>query len=230
MNDIENHYKNCFFSAFQEYFRDRSDFDTFLDKLKADKMKIIRLGFFYHIITQEIRHAGITLIAIFSIMEATATQKYLTFDEWLLAKKGPGNIPFPIANRRDFRKLIADLQKQYYIKHGSSEKVRNFINRYFSGANKQKLIEGFRIKGRSTGYAFLNFNDKVKAIVDMLYNERSAFVHNARLPQISNQKVKMIGYCKVKHKDTYVSIQILINEIQKMFEKAFIEFLKTTYA
>jgi hypothetical protein len=162
-------------------------------------------------------------------MEATATEKYLTFDEWLLAK-GPENISFQITNRCDFIKLIPSLQEQYYNKHGSSRKVQNFINNYFSDADKQNLIDGFRIKDKSPKYDSLNFNDKVKAIVDMLYKERSDFVHNARLPQISDQKGKTIGYYKVKNKDTYVSRQISINEIQKMFEKAFIKFLKTTYA
>jgi hypothetical protein len=60
----------------------------------------------------------------------------------------------------------------------------------------------------------------------MLYNERNAFVHQARLPQISNQQVKMLGHLKIKNKYMNVSIKIPINEIQEMFERAFVKYLR----
>ncbi len=228
--DFEEHNKKCFFDAFKIYFKDRSDFDTLLEKLKEDdKSKIIRLGFFYYIITKKIGYAGITLISIFSMMEATALNKFRTFDQWLLAKiKGGENISFPIADRDCFKKAILSFQKEYFKKHGSSERVRRFINKYFCTEDKQKLIRGFQIKGKSIAFDSLNFDDQIKAIVDMLYNERNAFVHQGRLPQMSDRQGKMFGYFKIKNKNTYVSIEISINEIQKMFERAFIKFLRET--
>jgi hypothetical protein len=222
IKNFEEHSMNCFFSAFQEHFKDRSDFDACLDNLNAEKDKITRLGFFYYVVTKEIGHAGITLISIFSIMEAIAHEKFQPFDQWLLAKiKGAENISFPIADRHDFKKLILSFQIEYYTKHGSSEKVRNFINNYFSIEDKQKLIGGFQIKAEGLHFDSLNFEEQVKAIVDMLYKERNAFIHQGRLPQISDQKVHMLGNCKIKNIDTPVSIQISINEIKKMFERAF---------
>ena len=104
IREFEEHNKDCFFDAFKKYFKDRSDFDTLLEELKEEtKSKIIRLGFFYYIITKEIGHAGMTLISIFSIMEATAPNKFRTFDQWLQAKiKRGGNISFPIADQDCF--------------------------------------------------------------------------------------------------------------------------------
>jgi hypothetical protein len=229
IKNFEEHNKNCFFSAFQEHFKDRSDFDACLDNLNAEKDKITRLGFFYYVVTKEIGHAGVTLISIFSIMEATAHENFQPFDQWLLAKiKRTENISFPIADRHDFKNLILSLQNEYYAKHGSSEKVRNFINKYFSIEDKQRLIGGFQITDERLNYDSLNFEDKVKAIVDMLYKERNAFVHQGQLPQISAQKVNMLGYCRIKNINAFVSIQISIDEIKEMFEKAFIKFIKTT--
>ena len=230
--DFEEHNKECFFDAFKKYFKDRSDFDTLLANLKEEaKSKIIRLGFFYHIITKEIGHAGITLISIFSIMEATAPNKFRTFDQWLLAKlKRGGNISFPIADRDCFKKAILSFQKEYFKKYGSSERVRRFINKYFCTEDKQQLIRGFQIKDKSITFDSLNFDNQIKTIVDMLYNERNAFVHLGRLPQMSDRQGKMLGYFKIKNKNTYVSIEISINKIQKMFERAFIKFLRETCA
>ena len=227
---VEEMYKintDLFYCAFKEYFYNRADFDACLDTLNEEKENIIRLGFFYYVVTKEIKHAGVTLISLFSIMEATANKKFQPFDQWLLAKiKEPENIPYPISDRQGFKSLILSLQTKYYAEHGSSEKVRNFIDKYFSPQDKQRLIGGFQIKDESQNYKSLNFEEQVKTIVDMLYKERNAFVHEGRLPQITNQKGKMLGYCKIKNNNTPVSIQISINEIQKMFEKAFINFLK----
>lgn len=218
--------KDLFFCAFKDYFGNRSDFDACLANLNKEREEIIRLGFFYYVVTKEIKHAGVTLISIFSIMEATACEKFQPFDQWLLAKiKKSENISFPISDKHGFKELILSLKNEYYAKHGSSEKVRNFINKYFSREDKKKLIGGFKIKNGHLNYESLDFDDKVKAIVDMLYKERNAFVHQGRLPQITEQKVNMLGHCKIKNIDTFVSIQISINEIQFMFERAFIKFL-----
>lgn len=229
VKNFEEQNINCFFSAFQEYFDNRSDFDDCLINLKEKKNEIARLGFFYYVVTKEIRHAGITLISIFSIMEATSQKDFKTFDQWLLSKIKKGkNISFPVLNRDSFKKLILSFQKEYFKKNGSSEKVRKFINDYFSTEDKQRLISGFRIQNKGLDFDSFGFDDKVRVIVDMLYEERNAFVHQARLPQILDQKVKMIGYCKVKKKNTPVSIEISITEIQKMFERAFINILRNT--
>lgn len=218
---------DLFYCAFKEYFENRADFDTHLENLKNEKEKIIRLGFFYHVVTKEIKHASVTLISLFSIMEATAYEKFQPFDQWLLAKiKEPESISFPLSDRQDFKRTILSFQKKYYTEHGSSEKVKNFINTYFSDEDKQKLIGGFQIKDSSLNFKSLSFEDRVKAIVDMLYKERNAFVHEGRLPQITDNNVKMLGYCKIKNNDTFVSIQMSIKEIQKMFEKAFVNFVK----
>ena len=88
------------------------------------------------------------------------------------------------------------------------------------------MIGGFQIKNKRINHNFFDFDDKVKVIVDMLYNERNAFVHNARLPQITDQNVEMLGYVKVKNKNTYVSVKISINEIKRMFEKAFVKLIR----
>ncbi len=207
--------RNDFFGAFQDYFKDRSDFDACLNSLKEEKDKITELGFFYNLVTKEIPHAGITLISIFSIMEALSKDKFQPFDQWLLAKikKKSKNISFPIEDRKDFRTIIVSLQEKYFAKHGSSEKVH-----------------GFQVRENKSDFNALNPDDKVKAIVDMLYKERNAFVHQGRLPQISDQRVKMLGYCIIKNKSRFVSIQISINEIKKMFEKAFILFIKEASA
>ena len=227
---VEDMYRinsDLFYCAFEEYFENKSDFDACLANLNNEKENIIRLGFFYYVVSKEIKHAGVILISLFSIMEATAYEKFQPFDEWLLAKiKEPESILFPLSNRQDLKSTILSLQSKYYTEHGSSAKVRNFINNYFSLEDKQKLIGGFQIRDTSLNYASLNFEEQVKAIVDMLYNERSAFVHQGRLPQITDQKVKMLGHCKIKNNNTPVSIQISINEIQKMFEKAFVNFVK----
>ncbi len=229
--NLEERDIDYFYSAFADHFKDKSEFECFLNKLNSEKNKIARIGYFYYVATKEIGHAGIILISIFSIMEATAQEEFQTFDQWLLAKiKGIENISFPITDQHDFKKLIILLQEEYYSKHGSSKKVRNFINNYFRIEDKQKLIGGFHIKNESVNHDSLDFDDKVKMTVDMLYNERNAFVHKARLPQLSNQNVKMLGCYKVRNKDTYVSIEIAINEIQKMFERAFIKFIEETCA
>jgi hypothetical protein len=226
--EFESHNRDCFFNAFQSYFKDRADFETMLEELgEESKTKIIRLGFFYHIITKEIRHAGITLISIFSIMEATAPEKFRTFDQWLLSRvKGDGDISLPITDRECFKEAILSFQKEYFEKHGSSERVRRFINNYFSTQDKDQLIKGFQIKDRRVDFDSLNFDDQLKTIVDMLYNERNAFVHQGRLPQVTDRPDEMLGYFKVRNKDSYVSIQLSMNTIQKMFERAFMKFLK----
>jgi hypothetical protein len=224
--EFEKHNEDCFFDAFKKYFKDRPDFDTMLGKLRYEsKSKIIRLGFFYHIITKEIGHAGITLISIFSIMEAIDQNKFRTFDQWLLAKiKKDKNIPFPIANQTGFKDAIISFQKEYYQKHGSSEKVRRFISKYYKTEDKQLLIRSFQIKDQSVGFDNLNFVDQIKTIVDMLYNERSAFVHQGQLPPITDHHDKMLGNFKIKGKNSYVSIEISINTFQEMFERAFMNF------
>lgn len=228
--DFEDQNKERFFDAFKIYFKDRSDFDTLLEKIKAeDKLKIIRLGFFYYIITKEIGHAAITLISIFSMMEATAQEKFRTFDQWLLAKIKKGeNISLPICNNKSFKKVILSLQKEYFEKHGSSERVRIFIDKYFCVEDKKKFVSGFRIKDKHSDIDYRSLDEKVRAIVDMLYDERSAFVHKGRLPQISDQPAT--GYYKIKNKQICVKREISINEIQKMYERAFIKFLRETYA
>lgn len=230
--DFEEHNKDRFFDAFKKYFKDRSEFDTLLDKLDEDgKRKLIRLGFFYYIITKEIGHAGITLISIFSIMEATAPDEFRTFDQWLLAKiNRAGDISFPIPDRDCFKKAILSFQKEYLKKHGSSERVRRFIDNYFCAEDKHQLIKGFEIKDKSIDFASLNFDKQIKIIVDMLYNERNAFVHRGRLPQLSDQPGRMFGYFKVKNKNANVSINISIDTIQNMFERAFMKFLRKTCA
>jgi len=224
--------RNDFFGAFQDYFKDRSDSDACLNSLEEEKDKITELGFFYNLVTKEIGHAGITLISIFSIMEALSKDKFQPFDQWLLAKikKKSKNISFPIEDRKDFRTIIVSLQEKYFAKHGSSEKVRRFVSKYFSDEDKNILVNGFQVRENKSDFNALNSDDKVKAIVDMLYKERNAFVHQGRLPQISDQRVKMLGYCNIKNKSTFVSIQISINEIKKMFEKAFILFIKEASA
>lgn len=106
------------------------------------------------------------------------------------------------------------------------KKVRDFIGNYFSDEDKHKLIGSFQIKNKRINHNSFDFEDKVKMIVDMLYNERNAFVHNTRLPQITDQNVEMSGYFKVKNKNTYVSVKISINEIKSMFEKAFVKLIR----
>jgi hypothetical protein len=220
--------KERFFDAFKKYFENRSNFDILLEKLKdEDKSKIIRLGFFYHIITKEIQDARITLICLFSIMEATAPNKFKTFDQWLLGKIKIGeNISFPIADRDCFKKAIISFQKEYFKEYGSSERVRKFIDEYFCTEDKQQLIKGFQIKDKSIAFDSLNFDKQIKIIVDMLYYERNAFIHQGRLTQISDRPDKKLGYLKIKNKDQCVSIKISINEIQEMFERAFMKFLR----
>jgi len=145
-----------------------------------------KVRFFYYVVTKEIKRAGVTLISIFSIfsiMEATACEKFQPFDQWLLAKiKKSENISFPISDKHGFKELIFSLQNEYYAKHGSSEKVRDFINKYFSREDKKKLIGGFKIKNGHLNYESLDFDDK---------KERNAFVHQGRLLQITEQKVNM---------------------------------------
>jgi len=218
---------DLFYSAFTQHFDNRSDFEKCLNNLNSEKSNIARLGFFYYVATKEIGHAGVVLIAIFSIMEATTQEEFQPFDQWLLAQiKGTENISFPIKDQKNFKNMILSLQKEYYSKHGSSKKVRNFIDNYFSDEDKQKLIGGFQIKDERVNHNSLDFEDKVKVIVDMLYNERNAFVHSARLPQLSDQNVKMLGCFRVKNKNTYVSVKISINEIKSMFEKAFVKLIR----
>ena len=218
MKNFETENEECFFNAFKKYFRDRSEFDTCLEKLKTEKDKIVRLGFFYYVVTQEIKPKGITLISIFSIMEATSQEKFQPFEEWLLGTiKRSENISLPIADPHSFKKLIDSLKKEYYSKHGASKKVRQFINNYFITEDKQKLISGFKVKDKRL---------ELKDIVTMLYNERNAFVHRGRLPQIFDRPGKTVGYLQIKGRETYVTIEITINEIQKMFERAFIKFLR----
>lgn len=185
--------KNDFYCAFQDYFKDRFDFDACVNSLGEEKDKIIELGFFYNLIIKEIGHAGITLITIFSIMEALSKDKFQPFDQWLLAeiKKELKNISSPIKDRKKFKTVIVSLQKKYFAKHGSSEKVRRFVGKYFSDEDKNVLVNGFQVKENISYFNPLNSDDKIKAIVDMLYKERNAFVHQARLPQIFEQNVKI---------------------------------------
>ena len=223
--------KNDFFTAFQEYFKDRAGFDSCLKSLKEDEDRIIELGFFYNLVTNEIGHAGITLISLFSIMEAVSKERFQPFDQWLLSKiKRDTSISFPIVDRGNFKETILSYQKKYFKKHGSAEKVRKFINQYFSMEDKKILIKSFKVKNKSIDFESLSFERQVKEIVKMLYNERNAFVHQGRLPQLTDRQDKMIGYFKIKNKTTYVSIEISIIKIQKMFERAFMKFLGQTCA
>ncbi|MFZ5570932.1 MAG: hypothetical protein ACOZF0_11035 [Thermodesulfobacteriota bacterium] len=227
INDMYRINSDLFYCAFEKYFENRNDFNERLSKLNDEKEEIIRLGFFYYVVTKEIKHAGVILISIFSIMEATADEKFQPFDQWLLAKiKEPESISFPITDQQDLKRTIVSLQNEYYAKHGSTEKVRSFVNRYFTLEDKQKLIAGFDIKDQSPKYKSLNFDERLKAFVDMLYKERNAFVHQGRLPQITDQSVNMLGYCQIKNKDVFVSIKLQINDVQTMFEKGFIEYLR----
>lgn len=224
--------RNDFFGAFQDYFKDRPDFDACVNSLGEEKDKITELGFFYNVVTKEIRHAGITLIAIFLIMEALSKDKFQPFDQWLFAeiKKESKNISFPIKDRKKFKRIVASLKEKYFKNHGSSEKVRKFISKYFSDEDKNIFVNGFQVRENISDFNSLDSNDKVKAIIDMLYKERNAFVHQARLPQVSDQNVKMLGNFNIKNKKTYVSVQISINEIKRIFEKAFIKFIKEACA
>ena len=218
--------KNDFFSAFQGYFKDRADFDSCLKSLKEDEGRIIELGFFYNLVTNEIGHAGVTLISLFSIMEAVSKERFQPFDQWLLSKiKRDTSISFPIANRGNFKETILSYQKQYFKKHGSAEKVRKFINQYFSMEDKKILINSFKVKDKSIGFESLSFELQVKEIVKILYNERNAFVHKGKLPQLNDRQDKMMGIFTVRNKKTIVSIEISIIRIQKMFERAFMKFL-----
>ena len=193
-NALENSDMDRFYSAFKLHFKDKSDFEICLSNLNLEKSNTARLGYFYSVVTQEIRHAGVVLIAIFSIMEATAQEEFQPFDQWLLHQlKGVKNISFPINDQHNFKKMILLRQKEYYSRHGSSQKVHNFVDNYFSDEDKQKLIGGFQIRNEPANHESLNFDDKIKIIVDMLYKERNAFVHKARLPQLSDQNVKMLG-------------------------------------
>ncbi len=151
-------------------------------------------------------------------MEATALNKFRTFDQWLLAKIKQGqNISFPITDKKCFKKSIISFQKEYFKEHGSTERVRNFINKYFYTKDKQRLAKAFVIKGETIA---------INKVINMLYNERSAFVHMARFPQISENGKKMIGCFNINGKDIIVNINISINTIQEMFEKAFIKFIR----
>ena len=89
---------------------------------------------------------------------------------------------FPIADRDSFKKTIVSFQKEYFEKHGSSERVRRFINKYFSAQDKVQLIKGFDIKDESISFDSLDFDNQIRIIIDMLYNERNAFAHQGRLP------------------------------------------------
>jgi hypothetical protein len=224
---LENRDMDLFYSAFTQHFKDRSDFETCLNNLNSEKSDIARLGYFYYVATKEIRHAGVVLIAIFSIMEATATEEFKSFDQWLFTiRKDDESITYPITDQNHFKKLISSLQKQYYLQYGSSQKVRSFIKNYFDIADKQSLIGGLQIKNTHLNSESIDLDSKLKIVVNMLYNERNAFVHKARLPQISDQDVRMSGICKVGKKDISVSIQISINKIKNMFERAFVKFIK----
>ena len=229
-NWFEEKYSDATFSSFEDYFnKNRSEFDSFLKTLGEDKDKVIKLGFFYNVVTKDIKHAGVILISLFSIMEATASDKYRSFDQWLLTKiKKSKEISYPIEDKDNFKDLILDFQEEYFEKHGSSKKVRTFIKRYFSDEDKRKMVNGFIIKDKSSGYHVLNFDDKLKVITDALYGERNAFVHQGRLPQIFPDS-DALGCLKILNKDTPVSIRITIGAIQKMFERAFMKFLEETY-
>lgn len=225
--EFEEHNKNCFFAAFKRYFKDQSEFSILIERLGPHKAKIIRLGFFYYVITQEIRHAGITLIALFSIMEGAAQEKFQPFDQWLLAKiRNSRQITFPISNVDELKEHLLSFQSEYFKKHGSAERVRKFIGKYFSHEDKENLIGKFQIKDETVGFASLEFEEKIRVIVDMLYNERNAFVHQGRLPQLTDGPSNMLGYFKIRNTNTYVDIQISIKEIEGMFERAFIKFLE----
>jgi len=222
-------YKNGFFEAFKGYFDDRTDFDAFIEKLKEeDKNKILRLGFFYSVITKFINHAGVTLVGIFSLMEATSDIKYKTFDQWLLKKiKKDENISFPIVDNNCLKQAILLFQKEYFKEHGSAEKVRNFISQYYSTEDKKRIIRAFEIKDETIKFDSLNFDEQLTVIVDMLYKERSAFVHEGRLPQMSEERITTIASFEIKGKYRNVVMEISINDIQKMFEKAFIKFINS---
>ena len=225
--DLENRDMDLFYSVFTKHFKDKSDFEACLNNLNAEKSNIARLGFFYYVATEEIGHAAVVLISIFSIMEATATEEFKPFDQWLYKIiKGDESITYPITDQNHFKKLILSLQKKYYLQYGSSQKVRNFIDTYFGIEDKQSLIGGIQINNKQLDIESLDLDNKLKIIVNILYDQRNAFVHKARLPQISDQNVKMFGACKVRNKETFVSIKISINEIKSMFEKAFVKLIK----
>lgn len=196
---LESKDVDLFYSAFTQHFNDRSDFETCLNNLNSEKSNIARLGYFYYVATKEIGHAGVVLIAIFSIMEATATEEFKPFDQWLITKsRDDENISYPIVSKKDFKRMILSFREEFFKEHGSSMKVRSFICKYFSHEDKQKLTSGFKIINQNSDYENIDQEKKVKVIVNMLYNERNAFVHNARLPQISDQNVKMLGSCKIR--------------------------------
>lgn len=225
--DLESKDMDLFYSAFTKHFIDKSDFEACLNNLNSEKSKIARLGFFYYVAAEEIKHAGVVLISIFSIMEATATEEFKPFDQWLFTIiKDAESITYPITDQNHFKKLILSLQKQYYLKYGSSRKVINFIRDYFDIKDKQSLIGGFKINNKKINIESLDLDSKLKIIADMLYYERNAFVHKARLPQIFDHNLRILGNCKVRNKDTYVSIVISINEIKSMFERAFVKLIK----
>jgi len=222
--------KEVFYKSFQHHFQDRAALHALLEKLREeDQVNAIKLGFFYNIMTTNISNPGVTLICVFSIMEATAPEKFQSFDHWLLGEiKRNEEITFHIDNKRSFKKTISEFQRKYYETHGASMKVRNFIKRYFSLSDKKDLINGFMIKDTNirTSFDALTLNEKIKAIVDMLYRERSIFVHEAQLPQLSDNN-KILASLRIKKTEKFVSVTISINKIQEMFEKAFLRYLRS---
>ena len=133
-----------FYEAFKKHFKDKTDFDNIIKKhLNSDKL--IEIGCFYYWAKEEIKHPYIVLIAIFSAMEAINTDKYFTFNEWLLSKGKDREINFPINGDDSFHNEIDKLQNIYFKKHGAARKAKKFINEYFTEENKIKLINGLKI-------------------------------------------------------------------------------------
>lgn len=224
---IINSKKEDFYKSFKEYFNNRKEFNSYIDNLK-DRDKIIQIGCFYHIISKEINYSGVTLISIFSIMEALSTIKYKPFREWIFTQiKKESNDKFKsIQSKKNFKEILINYKNRYIKTHGSTEKVRSFIVKYFDDTDKERLVKSFKIHNSKSNFENLDFDKQLKAIIDMLYNERSAFVHQARLPQVTDTKIKMVATVKLINKEIFVITYISIVELQKMFERAFVKFIK----
>ena len=212
------------FRIFSGYFEHENNFNDFVAKMTEEKQeKFFRLSMFYNDfiynpLFQDKNTKNIfSLIIIFSLMEAVMSEEeYKTFDQYLLGK-GFESIPD--------RKTLERKQEEYFEKFGSARKVKKFFDKYIDCDCKKIFAYVFCGDFNNKCDEFSE-SDNVKHNIELLYDWRSKFVHNAEIHG-AFQDSKLQTILKDKKEIIFVS-DYQREDFEQLFEHGFLKYFNYT--
>ncbi|MEA2088391.1 MAG: hypothetical protein U9O55_00940 [Patescibacteria group bacterium] len=166
------------FGVFFTYFRGKKDFKNFLATLSKEKQeKFFRLSKFYNdfirnpFFKDENTKRFFSLIMIFSLIEATVSEeKHKTFDEYLVKNFEP------ILDKE----TLKDIQRKYLNKFGVRRQIKKFFDDYVDEECKKIFANAICFNSGNKRKA-LSIDENIKKNIDIFYQWRSEFVHNAEI-------------------------------------------------